>query len=216
MGVLSDKMMLFALSTLCCVFLLGCSGVTPTAVQVQSPVPEAPAGTRYHIYGIGKYEELSPNGAEWLTAGYIVDMPGFPLPLFSDPDKKDVTTAHLTFCSYGTSRNGVSEFVSTEYYDETPDGDFANLESLCGGEEGVRAFGGDRSKEPYDPSQRYVRTIVDRSALVEGPDGNSIWYPAPQGTEFHATWKHDSRTGLDEIWVFAFPSPEPGMAPGTN
>ena len=120
MGSLSDKTLLFALSTLCCVFLLGCSSVTPTTVQVQSPVPEAPAGAQYHIYGIGKYKELSPNGAKWLTAGFIVDMPGFPLPLFSDPNKKDVTTAHLTFCSYGTSKNGRFEFVATEYYDETP------------------------------------------------------------------------------------------------
>lgn len=194
----------------------GCASVTPTTVQVQSPPPEAPAGAQYHRYSISKNKELSPNWATWLTAGYIVDMPGFPLPLFSDPNKKDVTTAHLTFCAYGTSKNGMLEFVATEYYDETPDGDFANLESLCGGEEGVREFGGDRSKEPYNLSRGYVRTIVDRSASVEGPDGKSIVYPAPQGTEFHLTWKRDSGTGLDEIWVYAFPSPEPEMAPGTN
>ena len=194
----------------------GCASGTPTTVSVQSPVPEAPDGAQYHIYGVNKSKELSPDGAQWMSAGYIVDMPGFPLPLFSDPTKKDVTTAHLTFCTRGTSKNGMNEFVATEYYDETPDGDFANLESLCGSEEGVREFGGDRSKEPYDPSQRYLRTIVDRSALVEGPDGKSIMYPAPQGTEFHVTWKHDPRTGLDEIWVFAFPSPESEMDPGTN
>lgn len=216
MGVHSNKTLLSALSTLCCIFLTGCASVTPTTVQVQSPVPEAPAGAKYHIYGISKSKDLSPNGATWLTAGYVVDMPDFPLPLFSDPNTQDVTTAHLTFCAYGTSKNGMLEFVATEYYDETPDGDFANLESLCGGEEGVREFGGDRSKEPYDLSRGYVRTIVDRSASVEGPDGKSIMYPAPQGTEFHVTWKHDSGTGLDEIWVFAFQSPESGMAPGTD
>ena len=216
MGVHSNKLLLFASSMLCYVFLLGCASVTPTTVPVPSPMPEAPAGAKYHIYGIGKFKELSPNEATWRSAGYVIDMPDFPLPLFSDPNKKDVTTAHLTFCAYGTSKNGMFEFVATEYYDETPDGDFTNLDSLCGDEEEVRVFGGDRSKEPYDPSQGYVRTIVDRSALVEGPDGRSVMYPAPQGTEFHATWKHNSRTGLDEIWVFAFPSPESGMAPGTN
>ena len=194
----------------------GCATVAPTSGGTQSPVPEAPEGAKYHIYGFGKYKELSPDGATWMTAGYIVDMPGFPLPLFSDPDKRDVTTAHLTFCTKGTTKNGMNEFVATEYYDETPDGDFANLETLCANDEDVREIGGDRSKEPYDPSKGYLRTIVDRSALVEGPDGKSIMYPAPQGTEFYATWKNDFRTGLDEIWVFAFPSPESEMEPEAN
>ena len=146
MGVLPRKMLPIALISLCCVLLLSCSSVTPTTVQMQSPTPGAPAGAQYHIYGIGKCKELSSDGAKWLSAGYVVDMPDFPLPLFSDPNRKDVTTAHLTFCAYGTSHNGMLEFVATEYYDETPDGDFANLESLCGDEEGVREFGGDRSK----------------------------------------------------------------------
>ena len=219
MGMPSNKILLFALSALCCVSILGCSSVAPTTVSVQSPVPVAPEGAKYHIYSIGKYKELelSPNGTKWISAGYIVDMPDFPLPLFSDPNRKDVTTAHLTFCARGTSKSGgMSEFVATEYYDETPDGDFTNLDSLCGGEEGVRELGGGRSKEPYDPSQRYVRTIVDRSALVEGPEGNSILYPAPQGTEFHVTWKHDPRTGLDETWGFAFPSLESEVDTGTD
>ena len=30
------------------------------------------------------------------------------------------------------------------YYDPTPDGDFANPQSFCGGEEGAMALGGDR------------------------------------------------------------------------
>ena len=216
MGAQWNKLFLFALSGLCCVSLLGCSSVTPPTVNFEAPIPEAPASAQYHIHGISKFKELSPNAATWMSAGYVVDMPGFPLPLFSDPSQRDVTTAHLTFCARGISRNEMYEFVATEYYDETPDGDFANLDSLCGDEEGVRELGGDRSKEPYEPSQGYLRTIVDRSALVEGPNGKSIMYPAPQGTEFHVTYKYDPRTGLDEIWVFAIPNPESEMEPGTN
>ena len=194
----------------------GCATGPTTTVGSQSAIPEAPEGAKYHMYGIGKWKALSEDGATWMTAGYLIDMPDFPLPLFSDPEKKDVTTAHLTFCAMGTTTNGMNEFVATEYYDETPDGDFANLETFCANDEDVREIGGDRSKEPYDPSKGYLRTIVDRSALVEGPDGQSIMYPAPQGTEFHATWKNDFRTGLDEIWVFAFPSPEAEMEPESN
>lgn len=195
---------------------MGCAVGPTMTVSSQSAMPEAPEGTKYHIYGIGKFKELSPGGSTWMTAGFIIDMPDFPLPLFSDPEKKDVTTAHLTFCARGTTNNGMNEFVATEYYDETPDGDFADLETLCANDEDVREIGGDRSKEPYDPSKGYLTTIVDRSALVEGPDGQSIMYPAPQGTEFHATWRHDVRTGLDEIWVFTYPFPESEMEPETN
>ena len=187
--------------------------VTPTTVSVQSPAPEAPDGTQYSAYVIGKYQELAPG--KWMTAGYIVDMPGFPLPLFSDPDNKDVTTAHLTFCTYGTSEDGMEQYVATQYYDETPDGDFANVESLCGGEEGVHEFGGDRA-EPYDAAQGFARTVVDRTIVIEASDGTSIVHPAPQGTEWHVPWKEDLRTGLLEVWLFTIPSAESGTEPGTG
>ena len=203
-----------ALAVVAALTAAGCASVTPTTVNMQSPVPEAPEGAKYQIYAVAEYKELAPG--EWLTVGYVADMPGFPLPLFSDPDKKDVTTAHLTFCTPGTIESGMSEFAGTQFYDETPDGDFSNPDSLCGGEEGVRDFGGDRTEEPYDPEQGFVRTVVDRIVELEMSDGTTAIHPAPQGTKWHGTWKEDFRTGLLEILVFSLPGMEPEMEAETN
>lgn len=192
---------------------VGCASVTPTTVSTQSPVPEGPEGAQYLSYVVAKYMELGPG--KWRTAGYFVDMPGFPLPMFSDPGNKDVTTAHLTFCTDGKFEDGMSQFVVTHYYDETPDGDFANLDSLCGGEEGVRALGGD-SAGPHEPQPNHARTVVDRSVVLEGPEGTQTVHPSPQGTEWYVTWEEDPRTGLIEAWVFALSGTEPGMESGTN
>ena len=176
--MMGKRISYFLALTVAAAFLAaGCATevVTPTTVSMQSPVPEAPDGTQYFGYVVGQYEDLAPG--KWRTTGYIVEMAGFPLPLFSDPDNKDVTTAHFTFCTYGTSEDGMDQYVATQYYDETPDGDFANPDSLCGGEEGVHEFGGDRS-EPYDPAQGFARTVVDRTILIELPDGTSVVHPA--------------------------------------
>ena len=193
--------------------IAGCASVAPTTVSSQSPVPDAPEGAQYLSYVVAKYEELG--SGKWRTAGYFVDVPAFPLPMFSDPAKKDVTTAHLTFCTDGDFEDGMSQFVVTHYYDETPDGDFANLDSLCGGEDGVRALGGD-SKGPHEPQPNHVRTVVDRSVMLEGPDGTQTEYPSPQGTEWYVTWEEDTGTGLVEAWVFALSSAGAETEPGTD
>ena len=78
------------------------------------------------------------------TAGYVADMPGFPLPLFSDPEKRDATTAHLYVCdpaartiSYtgnwdeGTLESRFEFADVVFYYDPTPEGDFGNLDTFC-------------------------------------------------------------------------------------
>lgn len=191
----------------------GCASVTPTTVSMQSPVPEAPEGAQYLSYVVAKFKDTG--SGKWRTAGYFADMPGFPLPMFNDPGKKDVTTAHFTFCTDGTSEGGMSQFVATHYYDETPDGDFANLDSLCGDEEGVRALGGD-SAGPHEPQPNHVRTVVDRSVVLEGLDGAQTIHPSPQGTEWYVTWKDDPRTGLLEAWVFVLPGVESEMDSETN
>ena len=180
----------------------GHASVAQTTVSTQSAVPEAPEGAKYLSYVIAKNKDLG--SGKWLTAGYFVDVPGFPMPMFSDPGKQDVTTAHLTFCTEGTFEDGMAQFVATHYYDETPDGDFANLDSLCGEEEGVRALGGD-SAGPHEPQPNHVRTVVDRSVMLEDPDGEQTEHPSAQGTEWYVTWKVDPGTGLLEVWVFALP-----------
>ena len=128
-------------------------------------------------------------------------MPGFPLPLFSDPDRKDETTAHLTACMKGTSRDKRVEWTATHYYDETPDGDFDDLDTFCGGEEGVRDLGSLSTTESYR-SGSPARYATKRAVTLEGADGRTVQFPSPEGTEYIGVGKTDSETGLRHAWGF--------------
>ena len=196
--------------------LFGCSAptavATPTTVAATVATPAPPAGTKYHNYCVGKFDPMPSNPGKWRSGIYVADIPGFPLPLFSDPDKKDVTTAHLTGCTDGSfGDDGAMSFSFTFYYDETPDGDFSDLDTLCGDEDGVRNLGGDITVAPFvggnDDIARGAdvvptRTVVDRSAAVVGPDGRTMTFPSPEGTEWRILTRYDEPTDLIEIWVY--------------
>ena len=137
------------------------------------------------------------------SAGYVVDLPGFPLPLFSDPERQDATTAHLTVCASSSADpdsmsgqwdNGNGDFQSrgtftaTFYYDPTPEGDFTNLDTFCGVSEDAIELGGDVTIEPWigreaPPTEisTTAETVVDRSVPVTGPNGETFMVPSPRG-----------------------------------
>lgn len=191
-----------------------------TLSQFRSP-PPAPAGSRYQNTCVSRgYALEGPGDApdKFLVALYVHDLPDFPLPMFSDPVRKDVTTAHLTGCSthykVGTDANGKAKYRWDEftfYYDPTPDGDFANPQSLCGGEEGVIAIGGDRlldqSAAEWGYEGGYGLTEVDRQVEVAGPDGNMVVI-SPAGAVWATGWEWMEKDNLSEIWVYHYGDPE--------
>ena len=79
--------------------------VPATIGQLATPAP--PEGAKHHHYSILRAEPLSnmtsgPYKGFWKdmrSAGFVVDQPGFPLSLFSDPGQRDAVTAHLTVCA---------------------------------------------------------------------------------------------------------------------
>ncbi len=194
-----------------------------TLSTFRSP-PAAPAGSRYQNTCVSRgYALEGPEDApdRFLVALYVHDMPDFPLPMFSDPVRQDATTAHLTGCAVhykvGMDANGKPKYRwddFTFYYDPTPDGDFANPESLCGGEEGVIALGGDRlldqSAAEWGYDGGYGLTEVDRQVEVAGPDGNTVVI-SPAGAIWATGWEWMPQDNLSEIWVYQYD--DPALAP---
>ncbi len=181
---------------------------TTAHVEAVHPVPDAPAGTRYHNYCVLAGEDLQrgEGWSEWRVGGFVADFPGFPLALYSDDAVQDATTAHLKVCAYGTWKqdrgDGRSEatWKTTFYYDPAAGGDFADLDTFCDLEnkDGVQAVGGDVPIEngwhfitgdllPPGPEMNSVtEAVVDRSVAIMGPDGETYHSPSPEGTRWHA------------------------------
>ena len=190
------------------------------------PIPEAPPGSRYQNTCVGKGHVLAGPGEgpdRFLVTVYVHDMPDFPLPMFSDPLRKDATTAHLTGCGinykvgtddYGKPKYRWDEFAF--YYDPTPDGDFSNPQSFCGGEEGVIKLGGDRLLDGSAASWGYDRghglTEVDRQVEIAGPDGNMVVI-SPQGALWATGWHWVPEDEVSEIWVYQYDDPTLAPAP---
>ena len=230
-----------------CAALTGCATdappslsatATPVTIAPATPTPAAPPGTKYQNYCVLRSEMLSTyEDGNWKTnrtAGFVADMPGFPLPLFSDPEKRDATTAHLYVCdpsattiSYTGNWNegrleSRFEFADVVfYYDPTPEGDFANLDTFCNPSEDAIRLGGDRTIEPghwkqqlWGPAQvnAYTETVVDRSVQVTGPDGTVFDAPSPKGTRWHVMGKdrNDVADGMTEVWVYDYVQDENG------
>lgn len=187
----------------------GAAEAAPEPASTTVPAPETPEGTRYGFFAIGKIESLENNRFRY--AGYIVDMPGFPLALFSDPDRKDEAAALLTVCLEGASwdkraTDGI-EWTMTYYYDETPDGDFDDLDTFCGGEEGVRGLGGLATTRAYRLGSP-APAAATRAVTLEGADGRTVRFPAPVGTEYIGVGENDPDTGLRHIWAFVVATAE--------
>ena len=190
------------------------SGCAPTTVGTATATPEPPAGTKHHNYCVGKVDLMPSDPTKWRAGVYVADIPGFPfpLPLFSDPDRQDVTTAHLTGCADGSfGEDGAMSLSFTFFYDETPDGDFSDLDTLCGGKEDVWSLGGNVTSAPFvagnDDIARGVdvvptRTVVNRSVALAGPDGRTMPFPSPEGTEWRVLTRYDEPTELFELWVY--------------
>jgi hypothetical protein len=216
-------------------------------VDEPSPMPSTLEGWVYRSYEIFKYmshrdldEEDPRRIAEpdrWRSVGYVVDMPGFPAPLFSDPDRQDETTAHLTWCDEAI--HGAPAYTTTYYYDPTPDADFGDFDTFCGGEEGVTELGGyisltgDRGAIGDFPGGaawgmpelprwqgRAARAAVDRTAVVEGPDGQMVVFPAPVEANRARVFLMDGGRRGDysiantfrEMWVYDLPAAAAGEA----
>lgn len=195
--------------------------------------PAAPEGTKYHNYCILRIEPVRTVTAgryegywkDMRSAGYVVDLPGFPLPLFSDPERRDATTAHLTVCASssvdpdsmsGRWDNGNGDlqhngnFTATFYYDPTPGGDFTNLRTFCGTSEDAIELGGDVTIEPWmyreaPPTaiSTTAETLVDRSVPLTGPNGEVFMAPSPEGTRWHVK-NNDHADGFIEVWVYDY------------
>ena len=230
-----------------CAVMAGCATDTspslsataaPVTIAPATPTPEAPPGTNYHNYCVLRSEMLSTyEDGNWKTnrtAGYVADMPGFPLPLFSDPEKRDATTAHLYVCdpaartiSYtgnwdqGTLESRFEFADVVFYYDPTPEGDFGNLDTFCSPNKDAVKLGGDRTIEPGHWKQQpwghaqvnaYAETIVDRSVPVTGPDGAVFDAPSPERTRWRvmAKGRGDVADGMSEVWVFDYVQDENG------
>ena len=195
---------------------LAMSGCAPTTVGTATATPAPPAGTKYHNYSVGKVDLMPSDPAKWRAGVYVADIPGFPfpLPLFSDPEKQDVTTAHLTGCADGSfDEEGAMSLSFTFFYDETPDGDFSDIDTLCGGEEeeDVWSLGGDVTAAPFVAGDDDIargadivptRTVVDRSVALAGPDGQAMAFPSPEGTEWRVLTRYDEPTELFELWAY--------------
>ena len=186
-------------------------------------LPPAPAGSRYQNTCVGKgYVLEGPDSApdKFLSVVYVHDMPDFPLPMFSDPVRKDATTAHLTGCStaykVGVDGNGRPKYRWDDfsfYYDLTPDGDYSNPRSFCGDEEGVIDLGGDRlldASADLWTNQGHNLTTVDRQVEVAGPDGDTVVI-SPEGSIWAVAWEYLPRDELTEIWVYQYD--DPALAP---
>ena len=192
------------------------------------PIPPAPPGSRYQNTCVGKahvLEEGSGDAPEkFLATVYVHDMPDFPLPLFSDPVRRDATTAHLTGCAthYRVGEidaNGWPKYRwddFTFYYDPTPDGDFANPRSFCGDEPGVLALGGDRladsSAAEWGYDRGYGLTEVDRQVEVAMPDGTPVVI-SPAGAVWATGWETIEKDDLAEIWVYQYDDPTQAPEP---
>jgi len=187
------------------------------------PLPPAPEGSRYQNTCVGKgYVLEGPDSApdKFLSVVYVHDMPDFPLPMFSDPVRKDATTAHLTGCStaykVGVDGNGRPKYRWDDfsfYYDLTPDGDYSNPRSFCGDEEGVIDLGGDRlldASADLWTNQGHNLTTVDRQVEVAGPDGDTVVI-SPEGSIWAVSWEWLPRDELTEIWVYQYD--DPALAP---
>ncbi len=180
------------------------ASAAPVTTSMASPTPEAPEGAIWNnrAVGAGKFAESDGKG-KWRTAVFFAEVPGFPLPMFSDPDRRDVTTAHLVGCAEGAvSKDGENSWKATFYYDETPNGDFADLDTICADPDGSRVLGTETTLEVGKGS---ARTVVESATEVEGADGRKAMYPAPVGAELHVVWKTDEKTGLTESWAFQLP-----------
>lgn len=229
-----------ALVVACSFLVAGCQQTTstsdgsgPSAAEDRSnwqtlsqfrPLPPAPAGSRYQNTCVGKgYVLEGPDEApdKFLNVVYVHDMPDFPLPMFSDPVRKDATTAHLTGCNtvykVGMDENGKPKYRWDDfsfYYDPTPDGDYGNPRSFCGDEEGVIALGGDRlldtSGAMWGYNRGYGLTEVDRQVEVVGPDGNTVVI-SPEGSIWATAWEWLPHDELAEIWVYQYD--DPALAP---
>ena len=205
--------------------------VPSTIGNMATPMP--PEGTKYHNYCILRVEPVSTVTAgryegywkDMRSAGYVVDLPGFPLPLFSDPDRRDATTAHLTVCASSSADpasmsgqwdNGNGdfqsrgEFTATFFYDPTPEGDFTDLDTFCGTSEDAIELGGDVTIEPWmhreaPPTEisTTVETLVDRSVPLTGPNGEVFLAPSPEGTRWHVK-NNDHADGFIEVWVYDY------------
>ena len=182
----------------------GPAGAAPKATSSVSPVPEAPEGAIWNnrAVGAGAFGESDGKG-KWRSAVFFAEVPGFPLPMFSDPDRRDVTTAHLVGCIEGAvSKDGEVSWKTTFYYDETPNGDFADLDTICADPDGSRVLG---TETTLEVRKTHARTVIESATEVEGADGRKAMYPAPVGTELHVVWKMDEKTGLTESWAFQLP-----------
>ena len=214
------------------------AAVVSKAAMVPSTIgkmatPPPPEGTKYHNYCILRVEPVSKFTSgryegywkDMRAAGYVVDLPGFPLPLFSDPERRDATTAHLTVCSSssvvpdsmsGQWDNGNGdlqhrgEFTATFYYDPTPEGDFTDLSSFCGTSEDAIELGGDVTIEPWMYSEAppteistTAETLVDRSVPLTGPNGEVVLTPSPEGTRWHVK-NNDHADAFIEVWVYDY------------
>ena len=178
-------------------------------VEVVHPIPEAPAGTEYHNYCVlaGEDLERGDGWSEWRSGGFVADLPGFPLPLYSDDTVQDATTALLKVCARGMwkqdrgdGRMG-STWKTTFYYDPAAGGDFADLDTFCDLEnkEGVTVLGGDTPTDnewitgdllPPGPEMNSItEAVVDRSVVITGPDGENYHALSPEGTRWHVKGK---------------------------
>ncbi len=210
----------------------GCTGMVPATIgQIATPAP--PEGAEYHHYSILRAEPLStmtsgPCKGFWKdvrSAGYVVDKPGFPLPLFADPEKRDAATAHLTVCVSSSidpeSMSGQwnqgnrdlrhsGSLTATYYYDPTPEGDVADLDTFCGTSEDTVELGSDPTAEPWvfreAPASEIStteETLVNRAAVLVGENGEAILATSPEGTRRHVK-NSDHGNGFIEVWVYEY------------
>ena len=79
------------------------------------------------------------------------------------------------------------------------------------GKEDVWSLGGNVTTAPFvggdDDIARGAdvvptRTVVNRSVALAGPDGRTMPFPSPEGTEWRVLTRYDEPTELFELWVY--------------
>ena len=100
--------------------------------------------------------------------------------------------------------------TETYYYDPTPEGDFADLDTFCGNRVDAIERGGDMTTEPWvfreAPASEVsttAETVVDRAIVPTGGNGEAIVATSPVGTRRHVK-NGDHANGFVEVWVYEY------------
>jgi len=170
-----------------------------TNVETANPAPPAPPGNRYAGYWVTA-DETVERGNGWTkfrSGAFAADFPELPLPLFSDPEKQDVTTARVKSCTNGISNEAGTNWESITYYDPVGGASFDDLDTFCEWEdkEGVIVFARTKPLEiraltveilPEGSGINYVgKQVVSDAAPLTGPNGEVFLPFGPAGTEVH-------------------------------